>query len=110
MSSTTKFFLVLLLLTGTVFTALTALNPAAPREALQLLYSDGSRSWYLDTGSLTAKTEEETGVEYLEFTVKLTYSFTTNVDYLQYMADRNRRQWQPVSATGCDKDGNILEL
>lgn len=79
-------------------------------EQYQLIYQEGPRSWYLDRWSLEQRSEQETGIKYLDVTVKATYTFTTNVDYNKYWMRLDAREWQPISATGCDESGTVLEL
>jgi hypothetical protein len=78
-------------------------------DPLQLVYTDGQRSWFLDTRSLRLKTEPETGIPYLEVDAKLTYTFTDGYDLNHYWMRTGSRQWQPISATGCDREGNVVE-
>lgn len=110
MNTSVKFLAAVVLLISLNFAALSIANNMVKQDPFQLIYKEGPRTWDLDTRSIVAKTEEESGIEYLDFQVRVSYAFTTDIDYLQYMAARHSRQWQPVSATGCDKDGNVLEL
>jgi hypothetical protein len=82
---------------------------AAEPKPYQLVYSDGKRSWSLDTGSLRLKTEEGSGIPYLEVNARITYTFTENYDINHYWMQTDARKWQPISATGCDKAGNVVE-
>lgn len=79
------------------------------QEPLQLVYRDGPRSLYLDTRSVVVTTGEN-GVRYIDATVRQTYTFTADYDLTRYFFLTDARQYQPVTATGCDKDGNVLEL
>ena len=81
----------------------------AKPEQYQLVFNDGKRSWFLDTGAIKLKTEEESGVKYLEVYAKITYTFTEFYDINHYWMQTANRQWQPIAATGCDKDGNVQE-
>jgi hypothetical protein len=81
----------------------------AEREPYQLVYSDGKRSWSLDTASLKLKTEEGAGIKYLEVNARITYTFTDNYDINHYWMQTVARKWQPISAIGCDKEGNVVE-
>lgn len=81
----------------------------AKPEQYQLVFKDGKHSWFLDTGAIKLKTEEESGIKYLEVYAKVTYTFTDFYDINHYWMQTANRQWQPVTATGCDKEGNILE-
>lgn len=79
-------------------------------EQYQLIYREGPRSWFLDTRALDLKNEPETAVSYLDVYVKATYTFTTDYDLNKYWLRLDARKWQPISATGCDASGNVLEL
>lgn len=79
------------------------------QEPLQLIYRDGPRSMYLDTQSVVVKTPAEV-VRYLDVTVRQTYTFTKDYDLTRYYLQTDAREYQPVTATGCDKDGKVLEL
>jgi hypothetical protein len=83
----------------------------AKPEPYQLVFKDrdGKRSWFLDTRALKLKTEEASGIQYLEVYAKVAYTFTENYDINHYWMRTANRQWQPIAATGCDKEGNILE-
>jgi hypothetical protein len=83
----------------------------AEPEPYRLVFKDrdGQRSWFLDTGALKLKTEEESGIQYLEVNAKITYTFTENYDINHYWMQTANRQWQPISAIGCDKEGNVQE-
>jgi len=83
----------------------------AKPEQYQLVFKDrdGKRSWFLDTGALKLKTEEESGIRYLEVYAKVAYTFTENYDINHYWMQTANRQWQPIAATGCDKEGNVQE-
>jgi hypothetical protein len=83
--------------------------PIAGPEPYQLVFKDGKRSWLLDTGALTLKTEQASGIKYLEVYAKIAYTFTENYDINHYWMQTANRQWQPIAATGCDKEGNVLE-
>jgi hypothetical protein len=81
----------------------------AKPEPYQLVFRDGKRSWFLDTEALKLKTEQESGIQYLEVYSKTTYTFTENYDVNHYWMQTTNRQWQPIAATGCDKEGNVIE-
>lgn len=81
----------------------------AKPEPYQLVFTDGKRSWFLDTGALKLKTEEGTGIRYLEVYARITYTFTDFYDINHYWMQTASRQWQPITATGCNKAGDILE-
>ena len=81
----------------------------AEPEPYRLVFSDGKRSWFLDTGALKLKTEEGTGIQYLEVNAKISYTFTTGYDINHYWMQTANRKWQPISAMGCDKEGNVVE-
>lgn len=83
----------------------------AEPEQYRLVFKDrdGQRSWFLDTGALKLKTEEESGIQYLEVYAKVAYTFTENYDINHYWMQTANRQWQPIAATGCDKEGNVQE-
>ncbi|MCE5262064.1 MAG: hypothetical protein LLG97_00880 [Deltaproteobacteria bacterium] len=78
-------------------------------DPYQLVFTDGKRSWSLDTGALKLKTEEGTGIRYLEVYARITYTFTEFYDINHYWMQTASRQWQPITATGCNKEGDILE-
>lgn len=81
----------------------------AKPEPYQLVYTDGKRSWFLDTGAIKLKTEEGSGIQYLEVNARITYTFTENFDINHYWMQTADRKWQPISAMGCDKEGNVVE-
>lgn len=85
------------------------LQRIAKPDPYQLVYTDGKRSWFLDTGAIELKTEEGSGIRYLEVYARITYTFTDFYDINHYWMQTASRQWQPITATGCDKEGNILE-
>ncbi|MDR7866647.1 MAG: hypothetical protein RIN56_07470 [Sporomusaceae bacterium] len=80
------------------------------QEKLQLIHRDGPRSLYLDTSSVQVISEPDTGLRYLDVTVRQTYEFTDNYDLTRYFVQVDARKLQPVTAIGCDKDGKVLEL
>jgi len=80
------------------------------RQELQLIHRDGPRALYLDTASMQVMSEPDTGLRYLDVTVRQTYDFTDNYDLTRYYVLVDARKLQPVTATGCDKDGKVLEL
>ncbi len=80
------------------------------REQYKLVYRDGPRTMFLDTRALLVGEDRDTGVRYLDVTVKQTYEFTTNYDLTRYYLQIGDRKYQPITATGADKDGNVLEL
>lgn len=79
-------------------------------EQYQLIYREGPRSWLLDTRALAVNNEPETAIRYLDVYVKATYTFTTDYDVNKYWLRLDAREWQPISATGCDAGGKVLEL
>lgn len=79
------------------------------QEPLQLIYRDGPRTMYLDTASVVAKAGAD-GVRYLDVTVRQNYTFTKDYDLTRYFFRTDAREYQPITATGCDKDGKVLEL
>jgi hypothetical protein len=79
------------------------------QEQFQLIYQDGPRSLYLDTKSVLVQTTAD-GVRYLDVTVRQTYTFTADYDLTRYFLLTDAREYQPITATGCDKDGRVLEL
>ena len=81
----------------------------AKPEQYQLVFKDVKRSWFLDTGALKLKTEEESGIQYLEVYAKVAYTFTDNYDINHYWMQTTNREWQPIAAMGCDKEGNVQE-
>ncbi len=80
------------------------------QEQYKLVYRDGPRSMYLDTRALLVRDDPDTGVRYLDVTVKQTYEFTADYDLTRYYMLAGAREYQPITATGCDKDGRVLEL
>ena len=86
-------------------------RPIAEPEQYRHVFRDrdGMRSWFLDTGALELKTEEESGIKYLEVYAKVAYTFTDNYDINHYWMQTANRRWQPIAATGCDKEGNVQE-
>ena len=78
-------------------------------EQYQLVFKDVKRSWFLDNGAIKLKTEEESGIKYLEVYAKITYPFTEFYDINHYWMQTANRQWQPIAAMGCNKEGNVLE-
>jgi len=80
------------------------------QERLQLIHRDGPRALYLDTSSVQVMSEPDTGLRYLDVTVRQTYDFTDNYDLTRYYVLVDARKLQPITATGCDKDGKVLEL
>lgn len=80
------------------------------QERLQLIYRDGPRAGYLDTSSVQVMSEPDTGLRYLDVTVRQTYDFTDNYDLTRYFVLVDARKLQPITAIGCDKDGKVLEL
>jgi hypothetical protein len=81
----------------------------AKPEQYQLVFKDGKRSWFLDTGAIKLKTEDDSGIKYLEVYAKVTYTFTKDYDINHYWMQTANRQWQPIAAMGCDKEGNVIE-
>lgn len=81
----------------------------AKPEPYQLVYTDGKRSWFLDTGAIKLKTEEGSGIRYLEVNARITYTFTENFEINHYWMQTASRKWQPISAMGCDKGGIVVE-
>jgi hypothetical protein len=80
------------------------------REQYKLVYRDGPRTMYLDTRPPFVGEDRDTGACYLDVTVKQTYEFTTNYDLTRYYMQIGDRKYQPITATGADKDGNVLDL
>ena len=80
-------------------------------DPYQLVFKDmnGQRSWSIDTGTLKLKTEEGTGIRYLEVNARISYTFTGNYDINHYWMQTGSRLWQPISAMGCDQQGNVQE-
>jgi len=78
-------------------------------EQYRLVFKDSKRSWFLDTGAIKLKTEEVSEIKYLEVYAKVTYPFTEYYDINHYWMQTANRLWQPIAATGCDKEGNVLE-
>jgi hypothetical protein len=81
----------------------------AKPEPYQLVFKDSKRSWFLDAGAIKLKTEEESGIRYLEVYAKVTYPFTEFYDINHYWMQTANRLWQPIAASGCDKEGNVIE-
>jgi hypothetical protein len=81
---------------------------AKPEQYL-LVFKDAKRSWFLNNGAIKLKTEEESGSKYLEVYAKITYPFTKDYDINHYWMQTANRQWQPIAAMGCNKEGNVLE-
>ncbi|MCX5819723.1 MAG: hypothetical protein NT047_07415 [Deltaproteobacteria bacterium] len=81
----------------------------AKPEQYQLVSKDGKRFWFLDTGAIKLKTEDDSGIKYLEVYAKVTYTFTKDYDINHYWMQTANRQWQPIAAMGCDKEGNVIE-
>jgi hypothetical protein len=81
----------------------------AKPEQYQLVFKDGKRSWFLDTRAIKLKTEDDSGIKYLEVYAKVTYTFTKDYDINHYWMQTANRQWQPIAAMGCDKEGNVIE-
>jgi hypothetical protein len=96
---------------GAVLLFIAALLVFGPpkEEPLRLIYRDGPRTLYLDTRSVAAAVTPE-GISYLDVTVRQTYDFTANYDLTRYFLRNDAREYQPVTATGCDQDGKVLEL
>ncbi len=92
-----------------IVAAFAAFGPVR-QEQYKLVYRDGPRTMYLDTRALLVRDDPDTGVRFLDVTVKQTYEFTTDYDLTRYYMLAGAREYQPITATGCDKDGRVLEL